>query len=68
VREVLTEAIASGGSTLRDYVDSEGAAGAFQLTHYVYGREGEACRVCAAPIKLVRQGQRASFYCPRCQR
>jgi formamidopyrimidine-DNA glycosylase len=68
VRAVLKEAIAKGGSTLRDYVDSDGARGYFQLQHYVYGREGEACRVCATPIRMIRQGQRASFYCPKCQK
>jgi formamidopyrimidine-DNA glycosylase len=68
VRTVLGEAIAKGGSTLRDYVDSDGAPGAFQLTLNVYGREGEPCRACGTPIRQVRQGQRASFYCPACQR
>lgn len=68
VRFVLDAAIAKGGSTLRDYVDSEGARGAFQLTHYVYARQGSPCRVCGTPIRQVRQGQRSSFYCPTCQR
>ena len=68
VREVLTEAIAKGGSTLRDYVDSAGEPGYFQLTYRVYGRAGEPCRVCRAPVRLLRLGQRASFYCPACQR
>jgi formamidopyrimidine-DNA glycosylase len=68
IRTVLSEAIAKGGSTLRDYVDSRGEPGAFQLTLSVYGREGEPCRVCGSPIRQVRQGQRASFYCPTCQR
>jgi len=68
VRVVLTEAIAKGGSTLRDYVDSSGEPGYFQLDYHVYGRAGDACRVCRTPIKLLRLGQRASFYCPRCQR
>ncbi len=68
VRNVLTEAIAKGGSTLRDYVDASGEPGYFQLQYYVYGRDGQPCRVCATPIKLRRLGARASFYCPRCQR
>jgi len=68
VRATLTEAIASGGSTLRDYVDSEGTAGSFQLSYCVYGREGLPCRVCGTAIRAVRQGGRTSFYCPRCQR
>ena len=68
VRDVLTAAIAKGGSTLRDYVGSDGAAGYFQLEYYVYGRAGEACRVCGAPIAQSRLGQRSAFHCPRCQR
>ena len=68
VRDTLTEAIAKGGSSVRDYVDSNGESGSFQLDYYVYGREGEPCRVCGAPIRAVRLGSRASYYCPRCQR
>jgi len=68
VRSVLTEAIAKGGSTLRDYVDASGEPGYFQLDYFVYGREGEPCRVCGAPIRMRRLGGRASFHCPRCQR
>jgi formamidopyrimidine-DNA glycosylase len=68
VRTVLSDAIAKGGSTLRDYVDSDGDPGAFQLALNVYGREGLPCRVCGTRIRQVRQGQRASFYCPTCQR
>jgi formamidopyrimidine-DNA glycosylase len=67
VRDVLSEAIDSGGSTLRDYVDSTGAPGGFQLTHRVYGRGGMPCRVCGTPIRATRLGQRASYHCPRCQ-
>ncbi len=68
VRSVLTEAIAKGGSTLRDYVDARGEPGYFQLDYYVYGRAGEPCRVCATAIRHRRLGARASYYCPRCQR
>jgi formamidopyrimidine-DNA glycosylase len=68
VRGTLTEAIAKGGSTLRDYVDSRGEPGYFQLEYRVYGREGEPCRVCAAAIRVARLGGRATYYCPRCQR
>jgi len=68
VRETLTQAIAKGGSTLRDYVDSRGEPGSFQLDYYVYGREREPCRVCGSPIRTLRLGGRASSYCPRCQR
>jgi formamidopyrimidine-DNA glycosylase len=68
VRETLTEAIAKGGSTLRDYVDSDGNAGYFQLDYYVYGRDGAPCRVCGSIIRTVRLGGRATSYCPKCQR
>jgi formamidopyrimidine-DNA glycosylase len=68
VRETLIEAIAKGGSTLRDYVDSRGEPGRFQLDYYVYDRAGEACRTCATRIRVVRLGGRASYYCPACQR
>lgn len=67
VRAVLAEAIAKGGSTLRDYVDARGEPGYFQLDYFVYGRDGEPCRVCGTPIRMRRIGARASFYCPRCQ-
>ena len=68
VREVLTEAIAVGGSTLRDFVGADGADGYFMLDARVYDRAGEPCRVCATPIVRVLQGQRATFYCPSCQK
>jgi formamidopyrimidine-DNA glycosylase len=68
VRDVLQAAIAKGGSTLRDYVGSDGASGYFQLEYFVYGREDAACRVCGKPIRQGRQGGRSSFYCTTCQR
>jgi formamidopyrimidine-DNA glycosylase len=68
VRATLTDAIAKGGSTLRDYVDSRGEPGYFQLDYFVYGRNGLPCRVCGAVIRQLRQGSRATNYCPRCQR
>ena len=68
VREVLAEAIAKGGSTLRDFVGSDGQSGYFQLDYFVYDRTGQPCRRCATPIRQLRQGQRSTFYCPRCQR
>jgi formamidopyrimidine-DNA glycosylase len=67
VREVLTEAIDKGGSTLRNYVDASGEPGQFQLDYRVYGREGQPCRVCGAAIRNRRLGQRASCFCPICQ-
>jgi formamidopyrimidine-DNA glycosylase len=68
VRSTLTDAIAKGGSTLRDYVDSRGEPGYFQLDYHVYGRAGEPCRVCCSAIKEVRLGGRTTTWCPRCQR
>lgn len=67
VREVLDEAIAAGGSTLRDYVDGTGKPGYFQLEHRVYGRRGLPCLVCGTPLKELKLGGRSSCYCPRCQ-
>jgi formamidopyrimidine-DNA glycosylase len=68
IRETLAAAIAKGGSTLRDFVGADGAAGYFQQDYFVYDRAGLPCRVCATPIRMIRQGQRSTFYCPRCQR
>ena len=68
VQAVLEAAIARGGSTLRDYVGSDGAAGYFQLDYFVYGRAGCACRVCGHRIRTARIGQRSTFHCPHCQR
>jgi formamidopyrimidine-DNA glycosylase len=67
IRETLVAAIEAGGSSLRDFVNAEGQAGYFQQTYFVYSRNGEPCRVCGTAIKSLRQGQRATFYCPRCQ-
>jgi formamidopyrimidine-DNA glycosylase len=68
LRETLRAAIRAGGSSLRDYSKSDGEAGAFQSEFRVYGRAGEPCQRCGMPIRHLRQGQRSSFYCPRCQR
>jgi formamidopyrimidine-DNA glycosylase len=68
IQEVLREAIALGGSSVSDYVDSSGEEGFFQLQHRVYGREGEPCLVCDAPIKRVVIAGRSSHYCPHCQK
>lgn len=67
VRTTLSEAIAKGGSTLRDYVDSSGEPGYFQLNYYVYGRGGLPCRVCGSTLRETRLGGRATTWCPRCQ-
>lgn len=63
---VLSAAIAKGGSTLRDF-SSNDRPGYFQLEYLVYDREGLPCQVCATPIRRTVQGQRSTFYCPRCQ-
>jgi len=68
LQEVLKEAIALGGSSISDYVDSDGEEGFFQLQHRVYGREGEPCLVCKAPIRRIVIGGRSSHYCPKCQK
>ena len=70
VRDVLTEAIAAGGSSLRDFRQADGDLGYFQHRFDVYGREGETCRTpgCGHVIKRVVQAGRSSFYCPNCQR
>jgi formamidopyrimidine-DNA glycosylase len=65
---VLREAIRLGGSSISDYVNSDGQEGFFQLKHRVYGREGEPCRKCASAIKRVVIGGRSSHYCPKCQK
>jgi formamidopyrimidine-DNA glycosylase len=65
---VLQRALALGGSTLRDFSSAEGQSGYFQLDAMVYDRAGEPCRVCATPIRMIRQGQRSTFYCPLCQK
>jgi formamidopyrimidine-DNA glycosylase len=68
IRATLAEAIEKGGSTLRDFVGSDGASGYFQLDYFVYDRAGAACRVCGTPIRQIVQQQRSTFFCPRCQR
>jgi formamidopyrimidine-DNA glycosylase len=68
VQEVLKEAIALGGSSISDYVDSDGEEGFFQLQHRVYGREGEPCLVCGTPVKRIVIAGRSAHYCPKCQK
>lgn len=68
VQEVLQEAIRTGGSSIRDYVDADGEEGFFQWQHRVYGREGEPCLICHRAIKRVVIGGRSSHYCPNCQK
>ena len=73
IRATLEEAIAAGGSSLRDYVQPDGELGYFQQAWKVYAREGEPCERCPGPpgcrgIRRVAQSGRSSFYCPRTQR
>ncbi|MCZ8292022.1 MAG: bifunctional DNA-formamidopyrimidine glycosylase/DNA-(apurinic or apyrimidinic site) lyase [Hylemonella sp.] len=68
VRDVLGRALAAGGTTLRNYSNAVGERGNFQFEAMVYGREGQPCRVCGTPVKAMRQGQRATFFCPSCQK
>ena len=68
LKQVLQEAIRLGGSSISDYVDSDGQEGFFQLKHRVYGREGEPCRVCRTPINRIVIAGRSSHYCPKCQK
>jgi formamidopyrimidine-DNA glycosylase len=67
VRETLTAALAAGGSSLRDFVHSDGASGYFQQQYYVYDRAHLPCRICGTRIRASRLGQRSSFYCAKCQ-
>jgi len=68
IQEVLKQAIEQGGTTLRDFVNTDGQPGYFAQSLAVYGRAGEPCTVCETPIRSVTLGQRSSFYCPNCQR
>lgn len=67
IRQVLSEAIRVGGTTLRDYVNPEGAPGYFRQKLFVYERAGEPCRRCGAPIRHRVLGQRSTYWCPACQ-
>jgi formamidopyrimidine-DNA glycosylase len=68
VRDTLARALTLGGSTLRDFHDAHGMDGAYQQQAAVYGREGQACPRCAAPVLRIVQGQRATYFCRACQR
>jgi formamidopyrimidine-DNA glycosylase len=68
IRDVLAEAIVQGGSTLRDFISVNGQSGYFQQTYFVYDRAGVPCRICGAPVRQIKQGQRSTFYCVNCQK
>jgi formamidopyrimidine-DNA glycosylase len=67
IRATLNRALKAGGTTLRDFRNGQGEPGYFQLSLKVYGRAGEPCRVCRAPVRARRLGQRSAFFCPKCQ-
>ncbi len=71
IKSTLQDALAAGGSSLRDFFGADGNPGYFQQQYFVYGRAndkgGEPCRECGAPIMMIRQGQRSTFYCKVCQ-
>ncbi len=68
IRQVLKSAIASGGSSLQDFVQVSGEAGYFQHQFKVYGRRGKPCFTCGVPLESIQQAGRSSFYCPYCQK
>ena len=68
IKKVLKDAIAAGGSTLRDHAQATGDPGSFQHHFLVYGREGLPCKgKCPGTVKRIVQAGRSTFYCPKCQ-
>ncbi|WP_220812452.1 bifunctional DNA-formamidopyrimidine glycosylase/DNA-(apurinic or apyrimidinic site) lyase [Pseudomonas paralcaligenes] len=68
IKRILAHAIERGGTTLRDFVGGDGQPGYFQQELFAYGRGGEFCKSCGATLRELKLGQRASVYCPKCQR
>jgi formamidopyrimidine-DNA glycosylase len=68
IKDVLGAAIKIGGTTLRDYLNADGAPGYFRQKLFVYERAKQACRVCKSPVKQFTQGQRSTYWCSTCQR
>ncbi len=68
VKDILRHAIRRGGTTLRDFISPDGAPGYFEQELFVYGREGEPCKVCGEPLRSRRLGNRATAWCRTCQR
>lgn len=68
IRATLAQAVELGGSTLRDFAHTDGELGYFQLQAQVYDRAGQPCRVCGTPIRQITQGQRSTYFCPKCQK
>ena len=67
MREVLRGAIARRGTSVDNFMDARGRPGSYQFHHMVYGKEGEPCPVCGAPIRRVKVSGRSSYFCPKCQ-
>ncbi|MFC5472872.1 bifunctional DNA-formamidopyrimidine glycosylase/DNA-(apurinic or apyrimidinic site) lyase [Paraherbaspirillum soli] len=68
IRDILAAAIDKGGSTLRDFIGADGQSGYFQQSYFVYDRAGLPCKNCGSLIVQIKQGQRSTFYCKKCQR
>ena len=68
IKRILAHAIERGGTTLRDFIGGDGQPGYFQQELFAYGRGGEFCKICGSTLREVKLGQRASVYCPKCQR
>ncbi len=68
VRSIMQKAIAAGGSSLKDFVNSQGDPGHFMMQTKVYDRKDQPCKVCKTPIKQIVQGQRSTYFCPQCQK
>lgn len=68
IRATLRDALDAGGSTLRDFMHADGEPGYFQQSYFVYGRDGQPCRVCGTAVRNRRMGGRSTFFCPTCQR
>mgnify|MGYP000072954787 FL=1 len=68
LREILQKSIAAGGTTLRDFHNTDGSQGYYKFSLAVYGKENEPCLVCTQPIKRIIQSARSTFYCKACQK
>ncbi len=68
IRQVLHDSITEGGTTLRDFLNSDGEPGYFRQKLFVYERKGEPCRTCATPIQHTVMAQRSTYWCPKCQK
>jgi formamidopyrimidine-DNA glycosylase len=68
IKDTLNAAIDAGGSSLRNFIHSDGSSGYFQQQYFAYGRTGQPCRMCGQAIREIKQTQRTTFYCTHCQR